>query len=156
MPNTITYDESSGIYKVYASDIVSIDDILESIEELKKKGIADTLIYVLIDTLRQTSELSILDVETVARVMPGRKHVRSAILTNHSHINIHEQQLLEETASKQGKAIRIFTDKDKALQWLMAKDWAMHERQYPAAIPSYLDSHAPEYTPLPSFFIMAW
>lgn len=119
MPNEIVFNEESGIYRVRSSGLITIEEILESIEELNKKGVADTLIYVLIDTLRQTSELSILDVEKVLKAMPGRKRFRSAILTSSDHINISEQQLLSKTAGCQGKAIRLFTDKEEALEWLL-------------------------------------
>ena len=119
MPNKITYDKSSGIYKVRVKGIITIDDILETISDLKKKGIADTLIYVLVDTLSQTSELSILDMETLASHHPGRNRIKSAILSSSDHLNFAEHKLLQEKAAERGKSIRVFTDKEKALEWLL-------------------------------------
>ena len=121
MPNSISYDKSSGIYKVQASGIITIDDILESIADLEKLGVTNKLIYVLIDTLRQTSELSILDVEKVANAMPDKNRIKSAILTTSSHINFSEQTVLEKTANDMNKAIQVFTDRDDAINWLLGE-----------------------------------
>lgn len=119
MPNTIKYDKSSGIYRIQASGIITLDDILESISELEKMGVAHKLIYVLVDTLRQTSALSILDVKEVARAMPGKNRIKSAILTTKHHINYNEHEILEKSAASSHKAIRIFTDRDQAINWLL-------------------------------------
>lgn len=122
MPNKIIYDNTTGIHKVRVSGIITIDDILETISELKRQGIADTLIYVLVDTLRETSELSILDVETLASAHPGRNRIKSAILTSSDHINLSGHELLEKKAAEKGKSIRIFTNKELALEWLLGNE----------------------------------
>lgn len=119
MSQEISYDEKSGVYKIHVNGLISAEDILDSIDQLKRRGVAGSLVYILIDTMRETSDLSILDVDKVLEALPGKKRFRSAILTSDNHINLPEQKLLEKTAAVQGKAIRVFTDREEALQWLL-------------------------------------
>lgn len=120
MPNKITYDARSGLYKVHVDGMITTDDIIETIRDLESHGVAGSLIHILIDTLRETSEMNIYDVDTIADALPGKKRFRSAILSSSGHININEHYLLEKAAAKKGKTIRVFTDRDKAINWLFS------------------------------------
>lgn len=104
-----------------ASGIITLDDILETIYELEKVSSSDKLIYVLIDTLRQTSKLSILDADRVASALSGKNRVRYAILSTDNHLSLNEQEIIEKLASHRGKSIRVFTDRDVAVNWLISE-----------------------------------
>lgn len=121
MPNKLIFDKRSGLYKVEASGIITLDDILETIYELEKVSSSDKLIYVLIDTLRQTSKLSILDADRVASALSGKNRVRYAILSTDNHLSLNEQEIIEKLASHRGKSIRVFTDRDVAVNWLISE-----------------------------------
>ena len=119
MPNKLIYDESTGIHKVRASGIITVDDIRETIEQLEQRSQSDKLINVLVDTLCQTSVLSVHDVNKVAKALSGKNKARYAILSSPNHINLIEQEAMEKVGTQIGKSIRVFTDREKAVAWLL-------------------------------------
>ena len=114
MPEEVTFDEASGIARVRAWGVDTIEDWLESRDRIIELYESHGIRRVLVDAREQESGPSTGEIFEFGETWPHE--IRVAILSGQR--NREDQEFLETVAFNRAKDFRIFDSESDALTWL--------------------------------------
>ena len=118
MPETIRVDEERGIIHVQDYDNVSKEDVDKSISEARHILATKGIDKILVDTTKIETMPNTLAIYDVFSTMPGEFKI--AMLVQESQATAREFSFGETVASNRGLRVKIFNEKDRALEWLVS------------------------------------
>jgi hypothetical protein len=121
---TIGFDEQENIITVVNTDRCSAQDVIDQVSALivlsKEKRVYD----VLVDDTRMKMTLSLSDMQHLPkmyRLLGVPKKGRVALIFSEGTHRANDFHFYEKVAMGAGYTIKLFTDRESALQWLKGK-----------------------------------
>ena len=116
MPDKIRVNEDRGIIEVQSYGVVTKEDIAESINKIQQIGKTKGIKKILVDTTKQETMPSTVDVFEIFSNFP--RGFRLATLIQRSQATAEVLRFVETVGVNRAFPVKIFYEKDQALQWL--------------------------------------
>lgn len=120
MPDKFEINEKLGLMEIYSYGIVTAEDIDQSIEKaqnaLKKYG----LNKLLVDSRKQEKMPGAVSIFRIFSNFP--RHISLAILAEKKQVTVNDIIFGENVAVNRGIRMRVFYDREAAVEWLNEVD----------------------------------
>ena len=120
MPDEVRYNQELKIIEVESYGDVTRDDILGSIEKIKRIQTDTGVDKLLVDTTRQEKLPDSVDIFEIFSAYP--RTIKTALLLNPTQATAEDVEFVETVALNRGKKMKALDDRERALQWLAAPD----------------------------------
>ena len=116
MPDEINVKKDLGIIVIRSFGLVTRDDIDSSVKDIQKIFEETGINKILVDATQQKKMPSIIEIVQLFSELS--RDLRLALLANLLRATSNELELVRNVAISHGVSVRLFDDRDEALQWL--------------------------------------
>ena len=118
MPDKVVYNRELGVIEVDSYGVVTRDDISGSIEKIQQIQREQGVNRLLVDTTRQDQIPNSIDILEIFSNYPD--DIQTVLLVEGEQATEEDVYLVETVAVNRGKNIKIYRDREKALEWLLS------------------------------------
>ena len=116
MPNDVRLNEELGVIEIRAYGALTKDEVLQAISEVRRIFDERGFTKILADVTEVEAMPTFLETFELFSTFP--KGFRRALLVHKSQSLIHNLAFGRAVSVNRGLPIKVFTDRQKALQWL--------------------------------------